>query len=605
MKPIIRLATTAVFAAAPVAAQEVIELSTITLTANHEATEIDRSGSSVSVLEGEDLQDRVGQPLAETIARLPGVSRRQSGPLGTEGSLQLRGAPQQYLPVVLDGIDMSDPALVQPYFDIGGLTGAGIGRVELLRGAQSALYGSRAVAGVLSLESPRPTREGVEHRLSAMGGSYNSVQAAYDALIRNGGTDLTFSASHVRTDGFSARDENDGNFEADGFESTRLGFYAAHELQDGATIGLNGFWEDSAGDFDDAGDVAGTPFGGTPGNDYFTRRVTGLRGFAKFQTGTIDHEVALTGFQNKRTSTYDGFTTPFDGKRTKLSWQGAADLGASGSRVIFGADTEKESAEGNGDARLSGLFTELSTPVGDRVDVTTSLRHDRHSRFGGFTAGRIAAVYRADDDLLFRAAIGNGFRAPSLYELFSIYGDPTLQREESLTAEAGVEKRWGADSHIRATAFWMEAENLIGWDDRGTEDFADDGYAQVDGTAIRKGLELDGRAGFGDYALTAAYTYTDNGTDSQWAKVPVHSLNLGLEAQFVTGTKAQINLRHIADRPSDLKDFTTADLAISHPFSENTEGFLLIENIFDEEYQQVAGYGTSDRAIYAGVRASF
>ncbi|MCZ0961559.1 TonB-dependent receptor plug domain-containing protein [Paracoccus benzoatiresistens] len=594
--------TTALPALAQVAAQDPFVLDDITLTANREPTELSRSGSSVSVLTGESLEGLAGQPLSRSLTRLPGVTLSQQGPLGTLGALQLRGAPAQYVPVVIDGIEVSDPAATRPYYDIGGQIGAGVERVELLRGAQSALYGSRAVAGVLSLQSLRPTEDGLHHHFGIEAGSYDTLTASYGATLRRDGTDLAFQASHVRTDGFSALDEDDGNFEEDGYEATRLSFYSAHTLQNGAVIGFNGFWEDSTGDFDDwLGDVAGTP-----GDDYSERESYGLRGFAQFTTGAVDHDIALTRYRIDRTSWSDGFVSPFTGTRTKLSWQGATDIGQD-VRAVFGADTEKEDSDGNGDARINGVFVETTAALGDRIDITTSLRRDDHSRFGGFTSGRVAAVYRADDDLLLRAALGNGFRAPSLYELFGDYGDASLEREESRTYEIGVEKQWG-DSYLRATAFWLKTESLIGFDYAATACGQPFGcYAQVDGTARRRGVEFDGRYAFGaGHALTAAYTFIDNQTDvPEWAMVPERVLNLGVQTTFATGTTAGIDLQHVAGRPDDLEDFTTVDLLVSHPLRDNAEAYLRLENVLDEDYQWVEGYGTSGRAVYAGLRASF
>ncbi|WP_207101985.1 TonB-dependent receptor domain-containing protein [Paracoccus shandongensis] len=592
--------TTALPAAAQDAVQQPIILDDITLTANREPVELSRSGSSVSVLAGEDLEDRASQPLSRSLTRLPGVTLIQRGPLGTTGSVEVRGAPARYVPVVIDGIEVSDSTAPTPSYDIGGQITAGVSRVELLRGAQSALYGSRAIAGVLTLESLRPTEDGLHHHFGIEAGSFDTLTASYGATLRRADTDLAFQVSHVRTDGFSALDEDDGNFEEDGYEATRLSFYSAHRLENGATIGFNGFWEDSTGDFDDFSDVAGTP-----GDDYSETESYGLRGFAQFTTGAVDHDIALTRYRIARDSYYDAIPTSFEGTRTRLSWQGATDIGQ-GVRAVFGADTEKEEAEGNGDARLTGVFVETTAALGDRMDITTSLRRDDHSRFGGFTSGRVAAVYRADGDLLLRAALGNGFRAPSLYQLFSIYGDPTLEREESRTYELGVEKQWG-DSHLRATAFWLKVDNLIGWDDRGTADWMDDGYNQIDGTARRRGVEIDGRFAFGaGHALTASYTFIDNQTDVEgWARVPERVLNLGAETTFATGTTAGIDLQHVAGRADGLDDFTTVDLLVSHPVRDNATAYLRLENVFDEDYQWVSGYGTSGRAVYAGLRASF
>jgi vitamin B12 transporter len=597
--------TTALPAAAQDAARDAFVLDDITLTANREPTELSRSGSSVSVLTEEDLQGRAGQPLARSLTKLPGVTLIQRGPLGTTGSLEVRGAPARYVPVVIDGIEVSDSTAPTPSYDIGGQITAGIGRVELLRGAQSALYGSRAIAGILTLESLRPTENGLHHHFGIEAGSYNTLTTSYGATLRRDDTDLAFQLSHVRTDGFSALDENDGNFEEDGYEATRLSFYSAHRLENGVTIGFNGFWEDSTADIDYSSDATGTP-----GDDYSENESYGLRGFAQFSTGTVDHDIALTRYRISRDSYYDGIPTRYTGARTKLSWQGATDL-APGVRAVFGADTEKEEAEGNGDARLTGAFVETTATLGDRIDITTSLRRDDHSRFGGFTSGRVAAVYRADGDLLFRAALGNGFRAPSLYQLFDpFYGTATLKREESRTYELGIEKQWG-DSHLRATAFWLKVDSLIGFDNNDTPlDYNDDFYNQVDGIARRRGIEIDGRYAFGaGHALTASYTFIDNQTDApDWARVPERVLNLGAETTFSSGTTAGIDLQHIAGRTDGvgkMDDFTTVDLLVSHPVRDNATAYLRLENIFDEDYQWVRGYGTSGRAIYAGLRASF
>ena len=611
--------TTALPAAAQDAAPRPFVLDDLTLTANREPTELSRSGSSVSVLTEEDLQDRASQPLSRSLTRLPGVTLRQEGPLGTNGKLQVRGVPAEYLPVIIDGIEVSDAAAPKSYYDIGGQITSGIGRVELLRGTQSALYGSRALAGVLSLQSLRPTEDGLHHHFEIEAGSFDTLTASYGATLRRTSTELAFQVSHVSTDGFSASDEDDGNFEDDGYEATRLSVFAAHELQNGVVFGVNGFWQDSRADFDDGlydfvtdtfyfGDIYGTP-----GNDYTENRSFGLRGFAQFSTGPVDHELAVTQYRLERDSFYDGFLSSYASTRTKLTWQGATDIGA-GIRADFGADTEKEEAEGNGNARISGAFVGSTAAVNDRFDITTSLRHDNHSRFGGFTSGRVAAVYRADDDLLFRLAIGNGFRAPSLYELFSIYGDPTLEREESRSAEIGVEKSWGENSYLRATAFWIKAQNVIGYDEdlatcaAATGPFGQPGcYAQREGTARRRGVEIDGRYAFGArHALTATYTFIDNQTNvPDWAQVPERVLNLGAETTFATGTTAAIDLQHVAGRADDLDDFTTVDLSVSHPVRDNATAYLRVENVFDEDYQWVRGYGTSGRAVYAGLRASF
>ncbi|WP_198731850.1 TonB-dependent receptor plug domain-containing protein [Paracoccus tegillarcae] len=599
------IATTALGSAVlPAAAQEASTpymLPEITILAAGETTDLDRSGSSVSVVEGYALQTPA-RPVSAVLQDMPGVTVRRSGPLGTTASVSVRGAPGQYVPVLIDGIDVSDPAAGQPSFDFGGLTGTGIGRIELLRGAQSALYGSRAVSGIVDIRSLRPTEDGFHHSFGIEAGSYDTLAASYGLTYRDAATELAFSASRIKTDGFSARDENDGNFETDGYDATRLSFYAARHIDDQTTIGLNGFSTDSTGNFDEFG---GDTFG-TPGDEFNTLKAYGLRAFAEFTTGSVEHDLSLTRYRSDRISSSNGVADAFDGTRTKLSWQGATDIGAAGGRLIFGADREKEKAEGNGEATLTGAFAEIAMPFGPDVDVNLSVRRDDHSRFGGFTSARMSGVWRARPDLLVRASVGNGFRAPSLYELFGPFGDASLEREDSLSAELGVEKRWGDDAHLRATAFLLNADNMIGWDDRGTDDWSDDGYNQVEGKSRRRGVEIDGRYALAErFSLTGAYTYTDNVDSTGWADVAEHVLTLGAETTFATGTVAGLSLHHEADRALDLPSFATVDLSLSHPLTDQATGYIRVENLLDREYQLNDGYGTSDRAFYVGLRAGF
>ncbi|NCU19859.1 TonB-dependent receptor [Candidatus Falkowbacteria bacterium] len=592
--------------ALPALAEEIIALDEITVSANLEETGIDKSGSSVVVITEDDLQKTADTRVTDYLARLPGVSLRGNGPIGTTTAIVLRGAPVQYVPVLVDGIDVTDPAGGKTDFDFATLTTGDISRIEVLKGSQSALYGSHAVGGVINITTKRASAIGTEQQAAVEYGSYATKTGSYSWATKSDRAELAFTLSHMSTEGFSAKDENDGNFEADGFRANRLSFFGQYELDTGALIGLNGFIEDSRGHFDDfAGD---TP--ASAGNDFTDRRNIGLRAFTQFSTGAVDHKLDLTHFRSNRVSTSDtswpAGATYFNGTRDKLAYQGATDLGAQ-ARLVFGADTEREKVKGGGAAWMTGAFAELGWAPSDRIDVTATVRQDHHSRFGDFTSGRLAAVYRAREDLLFRAALGNGFRAPSLYELYGPYGDPSLQPEESLSAEIGVEKRWGDLATLRATAFYLEAEDLIGFNGTSTICGQPFGcYAQVPGQSRRSGLELEGTYTLSDRVeLGAAYTYTDSSTSVGWAGVARHDVTLFATAALTDALSGTVSVQNVADRPDGLADYTLANATLSYDFGTGHEAYLRVENLFDEEYQTVKGYGTSDRALYVGLRASF
>ena len=278
--------------------------------------------------------------------------------------------------------------------------------------------------------------------------------------------------------------------------------------------------------------------------------------------------------------------------------------------LAFGASytEEKSDVDGVNTAyEIASVFGEAQYAASEDVDLSFALRHDDHSTFGGFTTGRLAANWRVTADTTLRAAIGTGFRAPSLFELFSpLYGNASLEQEESRSAEVGVEHRFANDAQVKATLFYTEIDNLIDFD------FASGGYIQGSGTSTTKGLELSGRVALGAGTdLFGSYTYTD-GKDSggnQLVRVPKHDFVLGVEAELSDKLAGQLVLNHVAGRANDggsaMPDYTVINASMSYDFNDTTQGYVRLENLTNEEYQTSFGYGTSDRAIYFGVRASF
>lgn len=615
------LSMAALIAAAPglAPAQEAILLPEIVISANLEETEASRTGATVSVLTEADLAARGDAPLAEVLDSLPGVTLRPQGPLGTQTGVALRGASQNYVAVIIDGIDVTDPSGTQVAYDFGQLTAAGLSRVEVLRGSQSALYGSRAVGGVISITTRRAVEEGTRQEIAVEGGSYGTGSLIYGLTHKSDRIEAALTLGRLTTDGFSAADEDAGNTEADGFEQSKLAFDLAWLLPQGGRIGVNGFVEDSRGEYDE-----GFPLGdGTlPGDEIQDKLSRGLRLYSDFATGAVDHSLSASLFQVERryrdNTIYGASDTTYTGTRRQVAWQGATDL-TPAMRLVAGLDWTEEDYDQAGTygalaatTRTAGAYSELAWALGSDVDVTATLRHDDHSIFGGQTTGRIALAWRATGALTFRAQAGTGYRAPSNFELYSFYGSTALDPETSRNLDLGVEYRWGARAGLRATAFLLEVEDLIDYDFAGTGCaaaalFGPGCYNQVPGTSRRSGVEIEGDLALTDrVTLTANYTYIDSATNasSAWGLVPRHDLGLGLQAQVTDRLDAGLRLTHAADR-GGLSDYTVVGAGLGYALTDRAEAYLRIENLFDENYQLVPGYGTAGRSAYVGLRARF
>lgn len=666
------ISTIALLAALPATAQD-IALDEIIVSANREETTAGRTGASVVVLTAEDLAKSGERSVANYFRSIAGVTIQTRGTIGQQSTFLIRGASQNYIGSYVDGIDVTDPSGPQVAFDLGQMTTIGLGRIEILKGSQSALYGAGAVGGVVSFTTARPEEDGFHQSAQVEAGSFNTQSAAYTATFRDHKTEAALTLGRMRTDGFSNASARLGNPEADGFESTRLSFYAARTLESGAKIGVNGFWEESAAAYDPAyyldGALLGTrilatavdfvgtddiliPLGdGSSSDEELARRTFGLRGFAEFSTGAVDHKLGLSTFSTKRRfyeselapdyGDYSDNGTPLDfsddtygtivqttdatyvGRRLKADWAAAFDLGRG--RMNVGAEWAKESlvqfgSYGSADNATftKSLFAEYTAQIGTQTDVALSGRVDRHSLFGNLGSFRFAMAHRLGDDTVLRLQAGTGFRAPSNFELFSFYGATTLKPEESTNLDFGIEHSYASGARVKATAFYLDATNLIDYDVAATGCpaaalYGPGCYAQVTGHSIRKGLELEGKAVvLGDLSVSGAYTYTDSrqNASTSWAQVAQHRVSVSVEKPLAPNLVGRLGVVSEFDRPdwsdgTPAKDYAIANAMLEYDFGNATVGYLRVENLLDEDYELSKNYGTAGRSVYLGINAKF
>ncbi|MGA1025271.1 MAG: TonB-dependent receptor, partial [Lutimaribacter sp.] len=188
-------------------AQEAFQLDEITVSASLAPVQISRSGVTVEVLDAEALSN-AGTSVAQTLARLPGVAASSNGGLGANATLRLRGLDSKYIGVRVDGIDVADPSSTQTQYNFGGLTAAGLGRLEVLKGSQSALYGSEAIGGVINMESWRPSADGASGQANVEVGSFDTRAASLSYGVRDARGEIAFSFGRLQSEGISS---NAGN----------------------------------------------------------------------------------------------------------------------------------------------------------------------------------------------------------------------------------------------------------------------------------------------------------------------------------------------------------------------------------------------------------
>jgi vitamin B12 transporter len=591
----------------------VTSLPTLSVQASRMPTESSMTGSTFQRLTQEDLGAFGNIPLVDYLSRTPGINFAGSGPRGSVGTLNVRGATQKYLLVRLDGVNISDPSSSQiapqiEHLRLGNVTG-----VDILRGSQSSLYGGQAVAGVIEITTKPPMPGTRETVLTLEAGSYDTYSSLLETRAASERGTLSGHVEFTDSKGFSAADENNGNQESDGYRNFNLGLSSTWAVSEEL------IWRNSFRYLDTEIEFDSFEFGVGPVDDEGTERTegeqiqvaTGLEW--TLQEGRQVHDLQLSYFRTDR-DTKGLFPATFLGERLEADYVGRQQL-SSTFGLLFGFNAMEESADTRAEFDKSntiyGAFLQIDLRPQEDLYLTLTGRTDEHSEFGNQLTWKGTAAYQALESTRLRTSVGTGFRAPSLFELFdSQFGNDSLDPETSLSWDAGIDHslRNGKDQ-FSLTYFILDVTDQI--------DFVfPAGYSQVEGDSQRQGLELAYRSRVTDHLLlSAAYTHMLKAEDNKGnplLRVPEHDVNLSAiytihpwsfstRIAYISGVE---DLAFSFDGPptSELDSYWVADGLISFQASEALSVYLRIENIFDEQYQQTRGYGTPDRSIYAGLR---
>lgn len=617
MRPeISRIALIAALGFAPGAlrAEDALHLGQVVVSALKTESDSRATGMAVSVISADDVHKSFSGSFAGVLAREVGVSSLQEGPIGNRGAVRLRGLDGRYLGVYIDGINVADPTEPTGSFDFGALLTADLGRTELLRGSQSALWGGSAVAGVITIDSLAGIEEGRHQRVTAEGGSYGTARLSYGYSEKTDQLELAVNATQFHSDGFSA---SAGGTEADGVDITRLSLLARYNVSDDLSLGASLFQQRTESEFD--------PGFGQDAADYSTdRREIGLRLFSDLSLGLTQHEFEFTLFDTLRETQRRQDFSSYDGRRLGLSWQVKADL-RDDLTAVGGISAQRQEADyanlqsGSATNDNYGAFAQAIWSPSEAFDMSAALRMDRDESFGNFPTGRVAVAWHATSDLTLRAALARGFRAPALDERFGDYpseygdfaGNPDLGPEKSWSYELGADYRWGGGV-LSATLYQIEIDNLIKykWDPVLST------LENVAGVSISKGVELAADLPVGDrvsFGVNYSYTDTRDAQGARLMRVPQHLLNMSLSAEVTDQMSMGLGVKRIAgllDRDGEwdvvsMPDYTLWDARLEYAISDSLDAYLRLENLTNKHYAPAYGYSAPERSAYLGIVSRF
>mgnify|MGYP002701097662 FL=1 len=576
-------------------AQETYDLGEIYVSAGLQEININKTGSSVLVLQSDELKANVFDAV-NLLDSQPGIAMSSSGGVGSQTGIRLRGLSQSYVAVRVDGVDVSDPTGTQNSYDFGGVIPFGFDQIEILKGSQSAIYGSDAIGGVLNFKTNTSNTLGKKTDTNLTVGSNNTLAANFKyTQIQDSGS-YALSINNISTDGYSAKSDNE---EADPYSKTEIRFVVDQNISDQLTLGATALYSDEEIDYD----------GFDHETDHIDRSRAAGSVYASFETGSVTNKITRS-FSNTDRYDLNGWNKSFIGKRDVWSYTGQTIL--NGANVTFGYENIAEEANIDGqieDYKETALVSEIIYALGNSSDISLAARQTSSKNYGDDTTFRIASINRHQNELTSRLVLSSGFRAPSLYELFdSFYGNSTFIPETSLNAEIGLVKKITEATNLSMTIFNNTVDNLIEFNN---DTFI---YEQNNGSTKTNGLELSSNLKVSDtVTVNADYTFTTSETGNVKAvRVPKHDLVLAIEKQFNNNFSGLASLRVARDIedtvwPSNIQmpNYEILDISLTYDINDKSSVYLQVQNLVDEKYETIKGYNTGGRQVFAGIRASF
>lgn len=590
------------------AAQEPILEEEIVVTANRAEAEPSEVGSAVTVISRSEIELRNATNVAELLRTVPGLAVVRGGGPGQLTSVFMRGGSSSQTLVLIDGVRVNDPN--GGAYNFADLSTDQLERIEIVRGPQSTLYGSEAVAGVIQLFT---RRGGDGFRVSGLA-EVGEASSERLRLSLEGGDDRfdwMLTVSDESTDGVSAASERRGNTELDPYENTSA------SLALGFDVGAEGRLDLTLRTFDTETANDGFDFilGPVDDLDALQERegTTGSLAYAG-QWGENWRQSVTVGFSDDELIGTDptNFFSNFSILGERLEVTSQSDLTLSERDVLtLGLAYEKRTGEsvGNFDESVDITSAFLQNAwSGDRFHLTAGLRFDDHSEFGDETTWRLATSWDLGASTRLHGSFGTGFKAPTLNDLFfPFFSNPDLVPETSEAFDIGIEHRFAGDKlRVDLTYFDMDFEDLIAFD---FVTFLPQNIAEATSSGVELVVEYRPNA---NVQILASHTYNDTedlATGEPLARRPESKTTLQLFVRPVEDLVGTLSLVSAADRiDSDgtpMDDYERVDLSLRYTLRPGLEPYLRVENLFDDEYEEIPGFTAPGSLAVVGLGFSF
>lgn len=609
----------------------------IIVSAQRTPIEATRISSSISTIDQLAIERQQPVAVSDLLIRTPSVSQSRSGGYGSATSLRIRGATPSQIVLVIDGMRMADPSTIDASYNFANLLADDIARIEVLRGSQSILWGSNAIGGVVNIVTARAEKP-LEGRVKIEVGSRETLNA--HAALGGESDKLAWrlAGNYFTTDGISARAIG---IEPDGYQRTAASGTVTTKLSNTVSLDLRGYYADGRTEFDGFfGDsfaygfteewtaYAGLNFALLDGR--FQNRIAVLQNSTDredFDPARAVRKLSFDALGRTRRYEYQGVFEPF--KRTQLVFGIERDEQRIQSASPADSNASYTSLEADG--AIDSIYGQLRATVIGGVTLNAGTRWDHHSRFGSSNVFSAGLVWALDSGrTILRANYDEGFKAPSLYQLFSEYGLADLQPERAKGWEVALEQSlFDEQLRLSMTYFERKTDDLIDFSFcptsgplpiecyvPGTTMPRFGYYANIDKSHAR-GIEIWGSLQFGKLFANANLSWIEAedrtpgfNLGAQLARVPHYLVNGEIGYEFASEFETSLSVRY-SDKILDyvggsvLDDHLLTDLRFRASIYQNLTLTGRIDNLLNVTHETSGGYGSLGRCFYVGLSTRF
>jgi vitamin B12 transporter len=560
-------------------------------------------GSSIFILNSEDIRLRGIRSAIDAISYSPGVTTKKNGSFGGVGSVRIRGASSSQTLVLVDGVPVNDASSPGGGYNFEYLDTSNIDRIEVLRGSQSTLWGSDAIGGVVNIFT-KSAEDNSINILSETGSfGLKKINSEF-GLVSNFGKFL-FLVNDTSLDGISKADKKDGNIEKDGFEKNSYSFKGNMKVNNIEIKGLLSYIKSDV-EYDSFGFVTGVQDGDERSiTEEFTGNLT-----IKFNLFGEKLENTFSFNQSDISRDYftdNNLTFGADGDRKLYRYQGNAGFG-NHNKIAFGFEKE-ESSVSLDKLSIDSLFLLYQFQPIKNLVVSAGIRNDDNKGFSSKTTRKIAAAYKISENISIKSSWGEGFKVPTIFQTtFFCCGaksaNTNIRPEVSTSYDLGFDFSLKDKFSFSLIYFKQDVNNQINFS------FGLGGYENID-FVESDGFEISTNSKVSETVnLSINYSYIDSidGNGLRLINIPKDSGELVLTYEPASKISGSMALKYNGSEIStygNLNSWSRVDINLFYKLNNFSEVYFRVENLFDEDYQQVFGYGTPDRSGLAGIKVTF